>query len=229
MVANIALLTSYCPGDSLIKRLCLERKHQRWANSWLGYFLRKHFQVFWGISSTWEGTLMWEESSRGGFRRWRSHPRSSGVSRTEGGGCQWGLEGAQSMRESPYRDTAVSVLLHCSTKEKSWWVVQGRTWKIYHHLERGSSEFHLPKRTQQEQDFSVRSQSCRPHFPTESLCDVFLFHVVNYCAVMYCCFCLIFFSPMSQSQHSRDVVWHHTKLILFTNVDSETFEWGHTS
>lgn len=43
-------------------------------------------------------------------------------------------------------------------------------------------------------------------------------NIVNYRVVMYCCFWLTF-SPMSQSQHSRDDVWLHTKLILQTNRD----------
>lgn len=101
-------------------------------------------------------------------------------------------------------------------------------------LEKRALHFIYTHRHNRNKKNSIHNQNCQTNFPTESLC-VFsffmLFITILWCTAVF--FVVVFWAlfpfPMSQSQHSRDVVWHHTKLILLSDSKSERFEWGNAS
>ena len=160
------------------------------------------------------------KSSRGRDGWWKTHPWSCGVVRTDSGRGQRGLKGVQSMRDkNSYGGPAVGVLLLCSTKEKLLITCTEQDLKDLSPtvvFKTDAQRFNTTP--QRECDFSTHNRSCQPHFPTESLCDVFLFYFVNYCSVMY------FLSPVFQTDTAGRLFGITHRLILFNDANSETFE-----
>lgn len=99
-----------------------------------------------------------------------------------------------------------------------WTAIHLRTWK----KKKGGSEFHLHTPTRKEQDFffSYTPRAANHIFP-HTICDVICFFLMLLITLLWCIAgFVLFFSPCPNANtHRRDVIWHHTKLILFSDAN----------